>query len=242
MNELLEKVRQLREILRYYASFLNTQSFVIIPIQDVTMINQLLNDLIEGVAPYSKYISNNLIDIANNLYYINNSIHTFNPFRFGALGYLLNYLESTEFICNYSRYITTPWNDINQALVNLFKEASMVSERLDYNKVGVVARELFIMLAKKVFDENIHKSDDGIKISSSDAKRMIEAYLNYELHDEKLKDYANASVRLAEPVTHSKIENKERMNAAVIAVANMVALISNIYQNNHINKCDKINI
>ena len=47
---------------------------------------------------------------------------------------------------------------------------------------------------------------------------------------------------LAEPVTHSKIENKERMNAAVIAVANMVALISNIYQNNHINKCDKINI
>lgn len=48
MNELLEKVRQLREILRYYASFLNTQSFVIIPIQDVTMINQLLNDLIEG--------------------------------------------------------------------------------------------------------------------------------------------------------------------------------------------------
>lgn len=235
MIELQKTVKQLREMRRYYAVKINEigGSLVFITLPDFNAINLNLSNLIKQVKPFSECISNMLEDIRRNLFCFNNGLYTFNPYRFGALGVILDYLSSEDFICNVAKYLITPWQDVNEALTNLLLEASEAKVRLDYNKVGVVARELYIMLARKVYNKDKHVHPEGKKISASDAKGMLTSYIECELHDDKLKKYIFDAIELAEPVTHTKEINKMRMNDLMIAVISVVGLVNNI-QNNEI--------
>ena len=92
--------------------------------------------------------------------------------RFGALGVVLRYLQSDDFICDSARYIRTPWQDVNAALKKILADANSVETRIDYNQVGVAARELFIILAQKVYTSEVKKAT-GRNISVADAKGML---------------------------------------------------------------------
>lgn len=81
-----------------------------------------------------------------------------NPYRFGVLGFLLRYLKSYDFICESAKYVRTPWANVNDAVKKLLFDANNVENRLDYNQVGVAAREIYILLAKKVFSGEVRKN------------------------------------------------------------------------------------
>ena len=45
----------------------------------------------------------------------------------------------------------------------------------------MIGRETLITIARQVFDADKHLTIDGVEASKTDAKRMLEAFLNYEL-------------------------------------------------------------
>ena len=157
-----------------------------------------------------------------------NGFIALNPFRFGSLRTIINYLRSMDFICNFARYINTPWEDINQSVQKILEDASCAKDRLEFNQVGVACRETYILLAKKVYNYDIHKDFSIKNISDSDAKGMLSAYLTYHSQNDKLKKYVQEAVALAETVTHMKTDDYQRMNSLVIAVVSLVGIINNI--------------
>lgn len=230
MKELQITVSKLSEIRDFYGSRINSsggQDLTVHPV-DKNAINSLLTKLISQVSPYSINIANMLIDIQQYLFV--NGI-TFNPFCFGSLGTILEYIKSNDFICNSSMYINTPWNDINEAVKKLLEDSSMANVRLDYNQIGVAAREIYIMLAQKVYNPDLHKSADGKKIGKTDAKGMLAAYFKYKLQGQSLINYANEAIKLAETVTHMKTDDVKRVQSLVIAVTSLVGIVNSVYRN-----------
>lgn len=236
MIELQKTVKRLKELRRYYAVKINESggAWNLVAFPDVMAFTSGISDLIIQVRPFSASIANILSEVQGKLIICNNGgIYYFNPYQFGALGAILDYLSSEDFICNIAKFIITPWPDINEALGKLLLDASNAKVRLDYNKVGVVARELYIMLAQKVYDKNKHIHPQGKSIGNADAKGMLDAYISSEIHEDKLKKHVFSAIELAEPVTHIKEINQKRMRCLVVAVVSVVGLICNIYKGNN---------
>lgn len=231
MKQLQETVSKLSELRNHYASYINNANNWTVHPKDIQSFNTLISNLISQVLPYSPCIANMLIDIRNNLFQ-NTQVVMFNPFRFGALQTILCYLKSNDFICNTAMYLNTPWNDVNESVRKLLEDTSNASVRLDYNQVGVAAREIYIILAKKVYNPSIHKSEDGKKIGEADAKGMLTAFFNSELQGQSLKNYAIEAVKLAETVTHMKTEDVKRVQSLVIAVTSLVGIVNSVYKEN----------
>ena len=142
---------------------------------------------------------------------------------------MLRYLQSEEFTCDIARYICTPWQDINDAIKKLLIDANSVNTRIDFNQVGVAARELFIMLAQKVYSPEV-KQAAGRAISSSDAKGMLEAFFAYKSTDADVKRYAKETIKLAEPLTHTKSEKEEKMKTLIMAVVCLAGIVNTVYK------------
>ena len=237
MLELQKTVAQITKIREYYRVKINealpmTPPITIPPVvivpNDFRCLNRLLQRLIAELKPFSSRLAQSLMEIHNSLYVNYNNLVYFNTFSFGSLGTILSFLSSKDFICNFAKYIITPWNDINEAVEKLLLDSSSTEGRLDYNKVGVICREIYIMLAQKVYNPEIHKSKDKT-ISTADAKGMLEAYLDYTLDDKKLKEYTKSAVALAEPITHAKSENKVKLDILVSALISLVGIINTLY-------------
>lgn len=188
------------------------------------------------IQPFSKSSALILDDIRVKLFVQNiDGTMGINPFRFGKLEAVLIYLESSDFVCNFAKYLNTPWDDINVALKKLLEDSANASDRLSYNQVGVIAREIYIMLGSKVYKPEMNNRDDGKKISTADANGMISSYIEYTLKGsstKELRDYADSAIKLAQHVTHSKSGTKADMNSIVTAVVALVAVINNIYRDN----------
>lgn len=231
MLELQGTVTKLKPIIKFYADKINSNQFFVVHPKDSNTINQYLEKLIVQVVEYSPNLAQSLMDIRQNLFVFQPQGITFNPFRFGSLQAILSYLSSNDFIGSCFKFINSPWVDVNEAVKKILIDATTIDNRLDYNQVGVAARELYIMLAKKVFDKSIHTSPHGKEISDSDAKAMLEAFLVYnKIQNDELKKYSLDAVKLAETVTHMKTTDKKRLNALVIAVISVVGIVSIIYQ------------
>ena len=182
MLELQKTVAQVTKIREYYRVKINETIPLIPPMSippvaivpdDYRCLNGLLQKLIVQVKPFSANLAQSLMDIHSKLYINFNGLVYFNPFRLGELGAILNYLSSKDFICNFAKYIITPWEDVNESLMLFLEASSTAKNRLEYNQVGVTARELYIMLAKKVYDKDIHKDFSDKKISEADAFGMF---------------------------------------------------------------------
>lgn len=101
----------------------------------------------------------------------------------------------------------TGWDKVNRQIGEARKrlaEASMVEH---YQGVGHICREVIISLGQTVYDESRHKTTDDTIPSSTDAKRMIEAYVAIELkgsHHEELRRLSKATWDLAVNLQHKR--------------------------------------
>ena len=231
MKDILKDAQELRRFYDYYRAQLNgSRNPVLVPSGDASLIQRLLDQLHKKTLFISPTMSAELADIRQYLFVAQGpGIYIFNISKFGALGVVLRYLQSEEFTCDIARYIRTPWQDINDAIKKLLIDANSVNTRIDYNQVGVAARELFIMLAQKVYSPEV-KQAAGRAISSSDAKGMIEAFFAYKSTDADVKRYAKETIKLAEPLTHTKSENEEKMKTLIMAVVCLAGIVNSVYR------------
>ena len=231
MKDILKDAQELRRFYDYYRAQLNgSRNPVLVPLGDVSLIQRLLDQLHQKTRFISPTMSAELADIRQYLFVVQGpGICSFNFSKFGALGVVLRYLQSEEFTCDIARYIRTPWQDINDAIKKLLIDANCVDTRIDYNQVGVAARELFIMLAQKVYSPEV-KQAAGRAISSSDAKGMLEAFFAYKSTDADVKRYAKETIKLAEPLTHTKSEKEEKMKTLIMAVVCLAGIVNTVYK------------
>ena len=231
MKDIIKNTQELKRIRDFYLVQINgSVNQVFVHANDLNQMTNYLDRLSKSLCSISPTISSELADIRDHLYVTHGpGLYSFNPYRFGALGAILRYLQSPEFACDTAKYVRTPWNDVNDALKKLLEDANSVSTRIDYNQVGVAARELFIMLAKKVYTPDIQKATGRI-IGAADAKGMLETFFDYKSVDDDVKKYAKETIKLAEPLAHTKSENNEKMKTVVMSVVCLIAIVNAVIQ------------
>lgn len=237
VKETQDIVRKLNGIYQSWAQKINSNQMIRLNRCSVDNVLSLLNELQIRLQKYNKTFCLILNDISNNLFvcHFDGSIRI-NPYRFGKLEGVLIYLESSDFICDYAKYIITPWEDINSGIRKLLEDSSNAYDRLCYNQVGVLCRELCISLGKKVYKKEMNNREDGEDVGSCDAKGMLSSYIDYMLKgksNSELRIYANSAIKLADHLTHIKSEDKMNMDALVTAIVALVSVISIIYNENH---------
>src|SRR5437899_2740495 len=92
------------------------------------------------------------------------------------------------------------WSTVDRSLMTAAAQLRRAASPEDFQAVGLFCRESLISLAQAVFDAQRHKTEDGVQPSSTDSKRMLDAFFSSELSggsNEEARRHARASVSLA---------------------------------------------
>lgn len=126
----------------------------------------------------------------------------------------------------------TGWVKIDNGINAARKAIEVANDEIGFQQVGLICRETLINLAQQVFDPDRHRSTDGINPSSTDAKRMLDAYLAAELPggtNEAARKHAKAALTLANDLTHRRtatFRDAALCAEATTSIINLVAIIS----------------
>jgi hypothetical protein len=124
----------------------------------------------------------------------------------------------------------TGWERVDRSIEEMRNRLQIADTEEKYQAIGMLGRETLITIAQQVFDKKLHPSTDGTDISSTDAKRMLEAYLSYELkgESEKVVRFTKAAVDMSNQLTHDRNATKRAADICVIAVSMIASLIREI--------------
>lgn len=128
----------------------------------------------------------------------------------------------------------TGWPRIDRTLGEARTQLASASTEEQFQTVGLLCREVLISLAQTVYDSDRHSSPDGVSVSETDAKRMLDGYLAIEIpggSNAVARKHAKASLDLANELQHER--TAEFRKAALCAeatasVVNIVAILSGI--------------
>lgn len=125
-------------------------------------------------------------------------------------------------------YAPTGWERVDRTVYEMQRLLSDAVNEEQFQAIGMLGREALITVAQQVFDGSLHKTEDGINPSDTDAKRMLDAYLVYSLHgssNERQRKFAKSSVDLANQLTHDRVATKKDAEMCLNAVAAVASLI-----------------
>ncbi|AJD91995.1 hypothetical protein JMA_26780 [Jeotgalibacillus malaysiensis] len=125
----------------------------------------------------------------------------------------------------------TGWERVDRSIIEMKNRLEVAVTEEQFQAIGMIGRETLITIAQQVFDAEKHPTIDGTTASKTDAKRMLEAFLNFELKDtaEKARKFARASVDLGNQLTHDRGATKKEATMCIISINSIAALIKTIY-------------
>jgi hypothetical protein len=124
------------------------------------------------------------------------------------------------------------WERAERNLDQAHEQLKQADTEEEFQAVGLLCREAMITLAQAVFDPNLHTASDNISPSHTDAKRMLEAYLQHELEDSSYaatRKFARSALDLANDLQHKRtatFRDAALCVEATTAVVRVIALIS----------------
>lgn len=124
------------------------------------------------------------------------------------------------------------WSRVDRTLLLLPTQLRTAKTEEQCQMVGLGCREILVSLAQAVYDPNAHKPIDGVKPSSSDAGRMLEAYLATVLKgksNEAARRHARAALSFANDLQHRRTATKKEAALcleATVSVVNIIAILS----------------
>jgi hypothetical protein len=101
----------------------------------------------------------------------------------------------------------TGWDRVDRGRRKAHRALDMAADEEDFQTVGLICREVLISLAQAVYDAELHHSIDGVTLSRTDAKRMLEAYISATIpggSNEEIRRHAKASLALAVVLQHRR--------------------------------------
>ena len=125
----------------------------------------------------------------------------------------------------------TGWERIERSIQEIKTRQSEASKEEQFQVVGLLCRETIITLAQSVYIPEKHPILDGTKISKTDAKRMLEAYIAVELSgslNEKLRKFAKSTLDLANELTHKRTATKKDASLCSVATLALINFIGTI--------------
>jgi len=127
----------------------------------------------------------------------------------------------------------TGWARVDRGIDAVRQAFESASTEEDFQAIGLRCRETLISLAQAVYNPDIHKSLGGVQPSSTDANRMLEAFIAKELsgseNNEAVRKHVKASLSLANDLVHRRTANFRSAalcSEATTSVVNIVAIIS----------------
>ena len=123
--------------------------------------------------------------------------------------------------------VPTGWERVDRSIEEMKNRYKAADTEEKYQAIGMLGRETLISIAQQVFVKDKHPSTDGIDIGSTDAKRMLDAYLSYELkgESEKVVKFARSAVDMCNLLTHDRNATKRSANICLIAVSFVAAMV-----------------
>jgi hypothetical protein len=144
---------------------------------------------------------------------------------------LINTIEkSTEDSVN-AEYEPTGWDRVDRTIYEMKKRLITSTTEEQFQAIGILGRETIITIAQQVYSKDLHKTEDGIEPSDTDAKRMLDAYLSLELagsSNERTRKFARSSVDMANHLTHDRMATKRDASMCLISVTSVANLIKTI--------------
>ena len=123
------------------------------------------------------------------------------------------------------------WERLERSVQEIRKRQSEASKEEQFQVIGLLCRETIITLAQSVFVEDKHPILDDTKVSKTDAKRMLEAYIAVELSGSSnkiLRQYARSTLDLANALTHKRTATKKDASLCSIATLSLINFIGTI--------------
>lgn len=136
---------------------------------------------------------------------------------------------------NLLRYEPTGWEKVDAGMARLKDVLLKASKTTDFQSVGMYGRELLITLAQAVYDKEKHPSQDGVDISKTDSKRMLEAYIHFCLRKhskEREIKFAKSSIDFSNELTHNRTATQMDAELCYNAVLSTIHIIKILYKYN----------
>ncbi len=130
-------------------------------------------------------------------------------------------------------YQPTGWERVDRSIDEMKSRLEVAETEEQFQAIGMIGRETFITIAQQVFNADKHPIVDDVDVSITDAKRMLEAFLNYELKDASKKaiKYAKASVDFGNQLTHDRKATKREAMMLLNSIKSIAALIKTVNDN-----------
>ena len=125
-------------------------------------------------------------------------------------------------------YEPTGWDRVDRAIYEMKKRISIADTEEKFQAIGMLGRETLITTAQQVFNRDVHKTEDGVDPSDTDAKRMLDAYFMYVLSgssNERYRRFAKSAVDLANHLTHDRMAEKSDAEMCITAVTAVISLV-----------------
>lgn len=126
----------------------------------------------------------------------------------------------------------TGWTRVDRGIEKMREALERARDEEDFQSVGHLGRETLISLAQAVYVREKHPPLDGVEPSATDAKRMLDAFIDVEIAgntNERPRRHARSAVDLANELTHKRTATF-RLAAlcaeAVSSACNQVAIVS----------------
>lgn len=124
---------------------------------------------------------------------------------------------------------STAWPRVDRAIGEIRRRLADAQNEEQFQAVGLLCREALISLAQAVHDPSRYPPTDGKIPSSSDAKRMFDAYIAIELSGsshEAARRHAKAAYDLANDLQHRRTANYRQASLCVEATNSVVSVIA----------------
>lgn len=125
----------------------------------------------------------------------------------------------------------TGWERIERSIQEIKSRQREAKSEEQFQAIGFLCRDTIITLAQTVFNPERHPILDEVKVSKTDAKRMLEAYITVELSgssNETLRKYAKATLDLANELTHKRTATKKDAALCSTATLSLINFIGTI--------------
>jgi hypothetical protein len=126
----------------------------------------------------------------------------------------------------------TGWNKVDRQVGRCRDLIAAAQHEEDFQAVGLICREATISLAQAVWISALHPTIDGVLPSTTDGKRMLDAYINVELGGgvhEAARKHVKSSLELAISLQHKRtagFRDAALCLEATTSVVNVIAIIA----------------
>lgn len=123
----------------------------------------------------------------------------------------------------------TGWQRVDRCVSELRLRLLAANNEEQYQAIGLLAREAVISTAQMVYDPNRHKSLDNVTPSQTDAKRMLEAFISFELaggSNEEARRHAKSTLDFAVALQHRRTATFRDAALCAEATSSTISIIA----------------